>query len=221
MIQVCVDDNRSRIIFHSTSNLALIRELDRLQHILHQQIKSGVAERASTEMLSVKIAGFLQRHDLLYDHLEQYHMNFEFDEEFFEFLDWANNLLGDEPNLQQLSTEDAMASLKRAGWDTKARHPAEFQLRNLTALSGHPNAAFFSVPGAGKTLEALAFAHATSPDRPPFCLIVAPRNAYAPWEHEINECFLDTVDSTVFRAIGGEKELRKVMFTSSLPGLSW
>ena len=92
-----------------------------------------MAERISSEVLEIKIAGFLQRHDLLYDHLERFHINYEFDEEFFDFLDWANNTLGDEPSLPHLSADEAMASLKRAGWDIKARHPAKFQLRNLTA----------------------------------------------------------------------------------------
>jgi SNF2 family DNA or RNA helicase len=217
LIQVHVDDERTQICFQSTSNLASIRELDRLQEILHQQIKSGLAERSSIEVLNVKVAGFLQRHDLLYSHLERYHGNYEFDEEFFELLDWAKVVLGDEPRLAPLSADDALGALERAGWDVDARHPADFQLRNLTALSHHPNAAFFSVPGAGKTVEALAFAHATSAERPPFCLIVAPRNAYGSWEHEIDACFLNDVESSVFRAVGGEEELRDVMFTVSPP----
>ena len=217
MIQVDVDDEGVQICFQSTSNLASVHELDRLQNILHQQIKSGLAEHNSSEVLKVKVAGFLQRHDLLLDHLELYHMNYDFNEQFFEFLDWANTVLRDEPRLIPLSTDDALGALARAGWDTTARHPAHFQLRNLTALSSHPNAAFFSVPGAGKTVEALAFAHATSAEDPPFCLIVAPRNAYGAWEHEIDACFLNDVKASVFRAIGGEEELRKVMFTRSPP----
>lgn len=217
MIRVRLEDERVQVSFQSTANLASIRELDRVQHILHQQIKSGMAERVTYETLNVKIAGFLQCHDLILDHLENSHTDYEFDEEFFDFLDWASTVLEEEPCLTQLSLADALASLERVGWDMNARTPAQFQLRNLTALSGYPNAAFFSVPGAGKTVEALAFAHATSPAGLPYCLIVAPRNAYGSWEHEIDACFVDGVDQGMFRAVGGEMELRDVMFSDSPP----
>lgn len=62
------------------------------------------------------------------------------------------------------------------------------QLKNVATLARLPNGATFSVPGAGKTTEALAFfCMRRRPDTK--LLIVAPINAFGSWEFELNECF--------------------------------
>jgi hypothetical protein len=61
------------------------------------------------------------------------------------------------------------------------------QTRNVGRMAALPAAATFSVPGAGKTTEALAwfFHRARDTDR---LLVIAPKNAFAAWDEQLAEC---------------------------------
>lgn len=61
------------------------------------------------------------------------------------------------------------------------------QLRNVRLLSALPAAATFSVPGAGKTTEALAtfFYRSNESER---LLVICPKNAFAAWDEQIAAC---------------------------------
>ncbi len=61
------------------------------------------------------------------------------------------------------------------------------QLRNVGRMATLPAAATFSVPGAGKSTEALAYfvCRANQGER---LLIVAPKNAFASWDEQLNSC---------------------------------
>ena len=81
----------------------------------------------------------------------------------------------------ELSKEELQSRLDSAGWNSEKRPLSDFQMRNLIQTSRRDNAAIFSVPGAGKTVEALAFSSVVSgPDT--LFVIVCPRNAYISWE---------------------------------------
>ncbi len=61
------------------------------------------------------------------------------------------------------------------------------QKRNVARIGALPAAATFSVPGAGKTTEALAyFFHRANADD--CLLVVAPKNAFAAWDEQLAEC---------------------------------
>jgi len=76
------------------------------------------------------------------------------------------------------------------------------QVRNVARLLRFPAAATFSVPGAGKTTEALAyFFLRREPDTR--LLIVAPKNAFAAWEEQLEEC-IPTFSQSILRLQGGE-----------------
>jgi hypothetical protein len=64
------------------------------------------------------------------------------------------------------------------------------QLRNVGKMAPLPAAATFSVPGAGKTTEALAYFvyRATEGER---LLVIAPKNAFASWDEQISKCAPD------------------------------
>lgn len=70
------------------------------------------------------------------------------------------------------------------------------QINNACVLASLPAGATFSVPGAGKTTEALAaFAYKRDPeDR---LLVVAPKNAFAAWEEQFAYCFPKSDESFV------------------------
>lgn len=74
--------------------------------------------------------------------------------------------------------------LESLGFD---RRLSDEQERNVSKLAALPAAATFSVPGAGKTTEGLAwfFQRAKEDDR---LLVIAPKNAFAAWDEQIGEC---------------------------------
>lgn len=85
----------------------------------------------------------------------------------------------------QIEEVALLERLKTAGF---ARALKSHQVRNIRRLAALPAAATFSVPGAGKTTEALAtFAYRRElGDR---LLVVAPKNAFAAWDEQLKECF--------------------------------
>ena len=83
------------------------------------------------------------------------------------------------------------------------------QLQNLIKISHLPGAATFSVPGAGKTTEALAFffINTVETDR---LLVVAPKNAFGAWEEQLAACVGETHGKFV-RLRGGETSIQAAL----------
>ena len=76
--------------------------------------------------------------------------------------------------LPKKTESEIQEKLKKEKFERKL---TDNQLKNLIKISSLPSAATFSVPGAGKTTEALAyfFINATKDSR---LLVVAPKNAF-------------------------------------------
>jgi SNF2 family DNA or RNA helicase len=83
------------------------------------------------------------------------------------------------------------------------------QLRNVSYTSKFISAATFSVPGAGKTTEALAyfFLHKSQDSK---LLVVSPKNAFAVWESEL-KCCAPNVNIKVIRLIGGKENIERLL----------
>lgn len=86
------------------------------------------------------------------------------------------------------------------------------QLNNLKKISHLPGAATFSVPGAGKTTEALAFffVNATDIDR---LLVVAPKNTFSAWDEQLDACMGENYGKFV-RLRGGEAAIQIALRTN-------
>nr|WP_116291711.1 DEAD/DEAH box helicase [Cupriavidus taiwanensis] len=86
---------------------------------------------------------------------------------------------------KQVTEEDLLSKLHQEGF---GRTLKSHQIRNIRLLASLLAGATFSVPGAGKTTEALAtFAYRRQPgDR---LLVIAPKNAFAAWDEQLEECF--------------------------------
>jgi SNF2 family DNA or RNA helicase len=82
------------------------------------------------------------------------------------------------------------------------------QLRNVSKLAAFSAGASFSVPGAGKTTEALAyfFFHAKPEDK---LLVVAPKNAFTAWDEQLT-CCVKTQDSFI-RLRSGESNIQSLL----------
>ena len=91
----------------------------------------------------------------------------------------------DHENLIKVTPLQLKDRLTKAGF---ARDLTPEQIRNACVLSSFPSGATFSVPGAGKTTEALAtFIYRSNDDDR--LLVVAPKNAFAAWEEQFKLCF--------------------------------
>ncbi len=86
------------------------------------------------------------------------------------------------------------------------------QLYNLCQIGNLPSAATFSVPGAGKTTEALAyfFINCTDSDR---LLVVAPKNAFGAWDEQLAECVPGLNDGFI-RLRGGEESIQNALLNN-------
>lgn len=90
-----------------------------------------------------------------------------------------------------------------------ARTLSAEQIRNVGLLASLPAAATFSVPGAGKTTEALAaFVYKAEPtDR---LLVIGPKNAFAAWDEQVAEC-LPHMAHGFTRLRGGREAIRDLL----------
>ena len=66
------------------------------------------------------------------------------------------------------------------------REITQLQKRNVKRLLQYKHGASFSVPGAGKTTEALAFLDAQKNKY--LTLIICPKNAFGSWEEQLKQC---------------------------------
>ena len=86
------------------------------------------------------------------------------------------------------------------------------QLINLKKISHLPGAATFSVPGAGKTTEALAFFFVNATDMYRL-LVVAPKNAFSAWDEQLDACMGENYGKFV-RLRGGEAAIQTALQTN-------
>ena len=101
---------------------------------------------------------------------------------------------------RRLEEVELAEKLAAAGF---ARPLTPQQSRNVRFLGVLPAGATFSVPGAGKTTEALAtfVCRAEPSDR---LLVIAPKNAFAAWDEQIAEC-LPSWDASFVRLRKSDK----------------
>lgn len=101
---------------------------------------------------------------------------------------------------------DLRAKLKGLGF---TRELSAEQARNVCKIAALRAAATFSVPGAGKTTEALAcfFYRANEGER---LLVIAPKNAFAAWDEQIDDC-MPQLKAQFRRLRGGKERIAKLL----------
>ncbi len=107
---------------------------------------------------------------------------------------------------EALSPEEIKTRLIEIGFK---RNLTNNQVNNLCKLGPLPAGATFSVPGAGKTTEALAyyFLNAEEDDK---LLIVAPKNAFGAWDEQLEAC-VEREDYQFVRLRGGEQRIEMLL----------
>ena len=108
-------------------------------------------------------------------------------------------------NNPPIAEDELVSTLLEVGFK---RSLTNEQKRNVRKMVAFPASATFSVPGAGKTTEALAyfFYSAQESDK---LLIVAPKNAFPAWDEQLSECIES--DESVVRLIGGYSNIKNIL----------
>lgn len=109
-------------------------------------------------------------------------------------------------NSPQISDAELDKKLRQAGF-TRPLTPE--QHANVKRLASLPSAATFSVPGAGKTTEALAY-YCCQKSGQTKLIIVCPKNAFAVWEEQIAEIF-QSKNKVVTRLTGGVSNIELLL----------
>ena len=105
-----------------------------------------------------------------------------------------------------LNRTELQEKLDLSGFKRKLK---DTQLSNVSKITNLPGSADFSVPGAGKTTEALALYALNKIDSNHKCLIVCPINAFQAWEEEIPNCLGGNYKSVILN--GDANNIRKQM----------
>ena len=130
---------------------------------------------------------FLAARDSIKYHIHRHYLNLEVTEAAKYLLLKSRErekAYDDKVYTEDISDEVLTAKLRTHKFE---RELTREQLRNLKKLLKYHAAATFSVPGAGKTTEALAFFTLLKADEDRL-LIISPKNAFPAWEEQIDDC---------------------------------
>ncbi len=107
---------------------------------------------------------------------------------------------------QNLSEKEIEEKLVSSGFKRKLKW---FQLRNVKFLNNLNCGANFSVPGAGKTTDALAFYFLKKNTGKEKLLIISPINAYLAWKDDIKACA--TNPSEIIKIRGSVEQVNEIL----------
>ena len=159
------------------------------------------------DTLFIPINRFIEIRSLLVRYAKNHNIIIKLSNNIREFLKAANEQSYNTAISKKAFTpEYVQDALIKAGFKRKLTNN---QLNNLCILGPLPAGATFSVPGAGKTTEALAyyFLNAQPSDK---LLVVAPKNAFGAWDEQLFDCCNDNTLSFV-RLRGGELAISQAL----------
>ena len=174
-------------------------------------------EEAASGALSISVPAFLENFDSIIEILSYLDPgSLEIKESAAAMLEWARSILDTDDTFREALDESSIVKLLNSiGWNSDNRELSKFQMRNLIQNLRRDNAAIFSVPGAGKTVEALAYSFCIAgPDLQLF--VVCPRNAYVAWEEELDAA-MGIKRNEIYRATGTNEELVSVLMQNENP----
>lgn len=159
----------------------------------------------SASTLRLPVWAFLASREQFAYALRKYRISIDLDSETENILQEARNnesRFREAKGSSPIATHDLEFRLAQVGFK---RRLTEHQVRNILRLAALPSGATFSVPGAGKTTEALAFYYYRRTDDTKL-LVVCPKNAFAVWEEQIALCVQDP--PRIARLTGGERAIQ-------------
>jgi len=167
--------------------------------------------------LSISVPAFLENFDSIIEILSYIDpSNLEIDKSAELMLEWARKILDTEDDCREaLDDSNVREILQSINWDSSNRDLSGFQMRNLIHNLRRDNAAIFSVPGAGKTVEALAYSYCIAGSDAQL-FVVCPRNAYVAWEEELDAA-MGIKKNEIYRATGTNDDLNSRLIESDKP----
>lgn len=192
------------IDYDNVSRYALVSPIDKNEWhwnaIVSTLYDKTVGLRQNGDTLLIPINRFIEISNLLARYAVNHEIKIQLTPSITAFLKSANEQSYNTAiHKTPFTPEFVEESLKAVGFQ---RTLTSNQRANLCKLGPLPAGATFSVPGAGKTTEALAyfFINALPSDK---LLVVAPKNAFGAWDEQLFDCFHDESMSFV-RLRGGE-----------------
>lgn len=159
------------------------------------QIKSHynqISSQAEVFQDSIELPwhSFISNLSIIVDFSSLYNIALQFSPKAKELLEESAKFKHDLANLDSkpgLSNDEVQSKLSSLGFK---RNLTQEQKRNLSKLSKLQFGATFSVPGAGKTTEAIAFymLHRKEGQR---LIVICPKNAFPAWEEQFKVCLGD------------------------------
>lgn len=215
MITIDFDQSEGEITFDSDIRINPI--LMNLEATLQREVWEGDISDTDKGGLSIALHVAITHFETILGFLRSASgEGIDFSDKAREVFDFIRDLLEQEVvESRETTAEHINQILSECGWNQNDRSLSEFQMRNMVRTVRRDNAAIFSVPGAGKTVEALAYStYLTGGD----CtyVIICPRNAYVAWESEMQVC-LEFSESSILRATGTDKELRTALLLRKNP----
>ncbi len=184
--------------------------LTSLRRVLEDHTEDASAEGSAT--LSMPWAAFLSARRDFSDVVQGFQLRRG---EHWDVESSAEELLR-QSRARELSYRNAGTSLvdfaslqARLGAASFERNLTALQLRNVQRLASLPAGATFSVPGAGKTTEALAtfFFRAEPSER---LLVIAPKNAFGSWDEQLYDC-VPAIANPFVRLRGGRERIAQLL----------
>ncbi len=155
--------------------------------------------------IEITLLNFLEKKNNFNQLADDYDIEFSFSDDFLDFISDIPEYPGNQ-QIIPLTREEIDKKLTEAGF---IRKPTENQYRNIEKICAMQSAASFSVPGAGKTTEALAFYAVNRKEHNPKLLVVCPINAFISWEEEIKKCFKSMHD--IQRLRGSPEDITEII----------
>jgi SNF2 family DNA or RNA helicase len=108
-----------------------------------------------------------------------------------------------------VTESELLSKLQKEGFK---RTLTQHQLKNVLKMIKYNSSASFSVPGAGKTTEALAF-YAFKKTNQTKIIVVCPKNAFSSWDNEIKSCFEE--HESFFRIVFPSSQVKTLLSLSN------
>ena len=176
----------------SGSNIQ-IRSNEKINKLAH--LINSTFDPDDIQLFNIEYPVFLDQKENLFSYLEFYKIDYEIDARLSKLLS-NMPMFYTEVAKEDVEKDEIIQKLEDGGFTRKL---TDNQINNLSKICKLSCSADFSVPGAGKTTEALAyyFFHRTNPSDKLF--VVSPINAFLSWDKEIKKCIDSSAEITKLR----------------------
>ena len=165
------------------------RAWDHIKRILNT--KSPLTDLIDKHTIRVPWTIFLASYKDIEFHLKFYDIKIIFDNPSQELLlqsQKRKNSYLNATSSRLIDEQELLTRIEKSGFT--GRNLLSYQIKNLRKICAHSGVANFSVPGAGKTIESIAYTayHFNEIEK---IFIVCPKNVFAVWEYEFKQCMPD------------------------------